>query len=106
MKDILTCFPAENFDLIWDFSHPNWYEHQDSLPKHLDLFSVEILLIGLRILLLGRKMSSKFSIRPSLDRTIVSNAKFEVNKFDGINNFGIWQYKLWISSSNKSWILL
>ena len=52
-------------------------------------------------------MSSKFSTRPSLDRTTVSNAKFEINKLDGINNFGIWQYKLlWISWSNKSWILL
>jgi len=45
----LTCFPIEYFDLVWDSSHPNWYEHQGSLPKHLDLLSLKILLIGLWI---------------------------------------------------------
>ena len=28
---------------------------------------------------------------PLMARTMVSNAKFEVEKFDGINNFGMWQ---------------
>ena len=31
------------------------------------------------------------SARPVAVRTMVSNAKFEVEKFDGMNNFGMWQ---------------
>ena len=27
-------------------------------------------------------------------RTMVSNAKFEVKKFDGTNNFGMWQCEI------------
>ena len=30
------------------------------------------------------------SAKPLAVRTMVSNAKFEVEKFDGTNNFGIW----------------
>ena len=29
--------------------------------------------------------------RSSVRRTMLSNAKFEVEKFDGTNNFGMWQ---------------
>ena len=36
-------------------------------------------------------MSSGSSTKPSAVRTMVSNAKFEVKKFDGTNNFGMWQ---------------
>jgi hypothetical protein len=36
-------------------------------------------------------MSSGSSTKPSTVRTMVSNAKFEVKKFDGTNNFGMWQ---------------
>uniref|UniRef100_A0A2N9IA27 Retrotransposon Copia-like N-terminal domain-containing protein n=1 Tax=Fagus sylvatica TaxID=28930 RepID=A0A2N9IA27_FAGSY len=36
-------------------------------------------------------MSSGSSTKPSTVRTMVSNAKFEVEKFDGTNNFGMWQ---------------
>ena len=31
------------------------------------------------------------SAKPLAVRTMVSNAKFEVEKFDGTNNFGMWQ---------------
>ena len=36
-------------------------------------------------------MSSEFFTKPSVVRTMVSNVNFEVEKFDGTNNFGIWQ---------------
>ena len=36
-------------------------------------------------------MSSGSSTKPSTVRTMVSTAKFEVEKFDGTNNFGMWQ---------------
>ena len=38
-----------------------------------------------------RKALVESSTKPSTVRTMVSNAKFEVEKFDGTNNFGIWQ---------------
>ena len=31
------------------------------------------------------------SAKPLVVRTMVSNAKFEVEKFDGTNIFGVWQ---------------
>ena len=34
------------------------------------------------------------SAKPLAVRTMVSNAKFEVGKFDGMNNFGMWQCKV------------
>jgi len=34
---------------------------------------------------------AEFSTKPLVVRTIVSNDKFEVEKFDGTNNFGMWQ---------------
>ena len=36
-------------------------------------------------------MSSGSSTKPSTVRTMVFTAKFEVEKFDGTNNFGMWQ---------------
>ncbi len=39
-------------------------------------------------------MSSESFTKLSAVRTMVSNAKFEVEKFDGTTNFGIWQYKV------------
>ena len=55
-------------------------------------------------------MSSDFSTKSLMDssgkalvdsfakllavRMMVSNAKFEVKKFDGMNNFGIWQFEV------------
>lgn len=30
----MTSFPDVNFDLNWDSSHPNWYDHLGLLPKH------------------------------------------------------------------------
>ena len=35
------------------------------------------------------KQLGESSTKPSTIRTMVSNAKFEVEKFDGTNNFGI-----------------
>ena len=52
------------------------------------------------------KALSESSTKPLPVTTIVSNAKFEVEKFDGTNNFGMWNAKLWMSLSNQSWILL
>ena len=37
------------------------------------------------------KALSKSSTKPLAVRTMVSNAKFEVEKFDGMKNFGMWQ---------------
>ena len=37
------------------------------------------------------KTSSESSAKPSAVRTVISNAKFEVEKFDGRSNFGMWQ---------------
>ena len=37
------------------------------------------------------KASTESSTKPSAVRTSVSNAKFKVEKFDGTNNFGMWQ---------------
>ena len=39
----------------------------------------------------SRKALAKSSAKPFAVRTMVSNAKFEVEKFDGTNNFGMWQ---------------
>ena len=39
----------------------------------------------------SRKSLSESSAKPLAVRTMVSDAKFEVEKFDGMNNFGIWQ---------------
>ena len=36
-------------------------------------------------------MSSGFSTKPLAVGTMVSNAKFEIEKFDGTNNFSMWQ---------------
>jgi hypothetical protein len=36
-------------------------------------------------------MSSEFFTKPSAVRTMVSNVNFEVEKFDGTKNFGMWQ---------------
>ena len=36
-------------------------------------------------------MSSGSSTKPLAVRTMVSNAKCEVKKFDGMNNFNMWQ---------------
>ena len=36
-------------------------------------------------------MSSEFFTKPSVVRTMVSNVNFEVEKFDGTKNFGMWQ---------------
>ena len=38
-----------------------------------------------------RKVLEESSTKPSVVRITVSNAKFEVEKFDGMNNFSIWQ---------------
>ena len=38
----------------------------------------------------GKPLSKSFA-KPLVVRTMVSNAKFEVEKFDGMNNFGMWQ---------------
>ena len=37
------------------------------------------------------KALSESSAKPLAVRTMVSNAKFEVEKFDRMNNFGMWQ---------------
>ena len=34
------------------------------------------------------------STKPLAIRTMISNAKFEVKKFDEMNNFGMWKYKV------------
>ena len=39
------------------------------------------------------KALAESSAKPLAVRTKVSNAKFEVEKFDGMNNFGMWQYE-------------
>ena len=52
------------------------------------------------------KALEESSARPVAVRTMVSNAKFEVEKFDGTNNFGMWQCKVMDVLVNKSWILL
>ena len=39
----------------------------------------------------SRKALAKSSAKPFAVRTMVSNAKFEVEKFDGMKNFGTWQ---------------
>ena len=41
----------------------------------------------------GKALAESFA-KPSAIRTMVSNAKFEVEKFDGTNNFGTWQCKV------------
>ena len=38
-----------------------------------------------------RKALAESSAKPSAIRMSVSNAKFEVEKFDGMSNFGMWQ---------------
>ena len=42
----------------------------------------------------SRKALAKSSAKPLAIRTSVSNAKFEGEKFDGTNNFGMRQYEL------------
>ncbi|KAL0016102.1 hypothetical protein SO802_003171 [Lithocarpus litseifolius] len=42
----------------------------------------------------GLHIISESSKKPLAVRTVVSNAKFEVEKFDGTNNFGMWQCKV------------
>ena len=37
------------------------------------------------------KALSESSAKPLAVRMMISNAKFEVEKFDGMNNFGMWQ---------------
>ena len=37
------------------------------------------------------KALAESSANSLVGRTMVSNAKFEVEKFDGMNNFGMWQ---------------
>ena len=39
----------------------------------------------------SRKALAKSSANPFAVRTMVSNAKFEIEKFDGMKNFGMWQ---------------
>ena len=39
----------------------------------------------------SRKALAESSAKPSAVRMSVSNAKFEVEKFDGMSNFGMWQ---------------
>ena len=39
----------------------------------------------------SRKALAESFAKPLAIRTKVSNAKFEVEKFDGMNNFGMWQ---------------
>ena len=40
----------------------------------------------------GKALAESFA-KPLAIRMKVSNAKFEVEKFDGMNNFGMWQYE-------------
>ena len=47
------------------------------------------------------KTSSESSAKPSAVRTVISNAKFEVEKFDGTNNFGMWQCEVMDVSINR-----
>ena len=42
----------------------------------------------------SRKALAESFAKPLVVRTMVSNAKFEVEKFDGMNNFGMWQCKV------------
>ena len=42
----------------------------------------------------SRKALAESSAKPLAFRTMVSNAKFEVEKFDGTNNFSMWQCKV------------
>ena len=53
-----------------------------------------------------RKALSKSSTKPLAVRTMVSNAKFEVEKFDGMNNFDMWQCEVMDVLVQQSWILL
>ena len=39
----------------------------------------------------SKKTLSESSAKPLAVRMMVSNAKFEVEEFDGTNNFGMWQ---------------
>ena len=39
----------------------------------------------------SKKTLSESSAKPLAVRMMVSNAKFEVEEFDGMNNFGMWQ---------------
>lgn len=54
------------------------------------------------------KMSNDSSSKLSLAAKItVSNAKSKLEKFDGTNNFGMWQCKVFrLFYFSKSWILL
>ena len=47
------------------------------------------------------KTSSESSAKPSAVRIAVFNAKFEVEKFDGTNNFGMWQCEVMDVSINR-----
>ena len=60
----------------------------------------------------SRKTLAKSSTNPSAIRMTVSNAKFEVEKFDGTNNFSMWkcevmdvliQQELDIALEDKYW---
>ena len=42
----------------------------------------------------SRKTLAESSTNPSAIRMTVSNAKFEVEKFDGTNNFSMWQCEI------------
>ena len=70
----------------------NLYEIQCSLSRHLDLISLDILSIGLWIWVLGRNFfgESFTKLLPTV-KTMFCNAVFEVDKFDGINYFHMWQ---------------
>ena len=52
------------------------------------------------------KALAESSAKPLAVRTMVSNAKFEVENLMERITFACGNVKLWMSRSNKSWILL
>ena len=87
------------------FCTAKWYYiYSGFLSKHFNLFSLENLLISSWFWVLDIKMSSEFSTKPSTVKKItIPDAKFEIEIFDGTNNFDMWQCKI---KSNKNWILI
>ena len=68
-----------------------YYIYSGFLSKHFNLFSLDNLLISSWFWVLDIKMSSEFSTKPSTVKKItIPDAKFEIEIFDGTNNFDIW----------------
>ena len=74
----------------------NWYHNQNLLPKHLYLSIYWNFSNWFVDLIIRKKGVSWVPYKISSIRTIIFNVIviYEVEKFDGKNNFNIWQYKI------------